>query len=54
MQKHHSNGSLPSNTVTAEKKQGYCLSMMAFYLLENDNEFPKAQGKLEMKSSRGN
>ena len=27
-------------------------SVMAFYLLEKDNAFPKAQGKLGMKRSR--
>lgn len=53
MQRQCSNSSLPSKMLTAQKKKGYCMSVKAFYLLENDNKFPKAQGKLKMKSSRG-
>lgn len=40
----HSAGSLPSNRVTAQRKRGYCLSVMALCLLENDNTAPKAYG----------
>lgn len=53
-QNNHSAGSLPSNRVTAQRKLGYCLSVMALCLLENDNTSPQAYGiSFKPKAAKG-
>lgn len=40
-QNNHGAGSLPSNVLTAQREKGYCLSVMALCLPENDNTRPE-------------